>query len=102
MKKLFVFLSLLISTLMLSSCKVNWFGSQFDVPWYYIAIPVAILFVVLYVAMISKTYVCPECKAEFKPKWYQFYITVHFNGSRIAKCPNCGRKGFCNTKYQRH
>jgi RNA polymerase subunit RPABC4/transcription elongation factor Spt4 len=98
MKKVFIPLLLLLSTLMLSSCQVNWFGSHFDVPWYFIAAPVFILSVVLYCIMISKTYVCPKCKTEFKPKWYQIYITIHCNGSRIAKCPNCGRKGFCEKK----
>ena len=98
MKKVFLISLVLISALMLSSCQVNWFGSHFDVPWYFIAVPVVILFVVLYVFMISKTYVCPKCQTEFKPKWYQIYITIHFNGSRVAKCPNCGRKGFCARK----
>ena len=98
MKKVLISLFLLISTLMLSSCQVNWFGSHFDVPWYFIAVPVFVLFIVLYVIIVSKTYVCPKCKTEFKPKWYQIYITIHFNDSRIAKCPNCGRKGFCKRK----
>ena len=98
MKKLRFSLLLLISTLALSSCKVNWFTTQYEVPWYYVAIPVTLLFVVIYVILISQTFVCPECKTEFKPKWYQLYVTVHFNGSRIAKCPNCGRKGFCRKK----
>ena len=98
MKKVFLLSLILISTLLLCSCQVNWFGSHFDVPWYFIAVPVVILFVVLYAFMISKTYVCPNCKTEFKPKWYQIYITVHFNGSRVAKCPNCKRKGFCARK----
>ena len=102
MKKVLISLFLLISTLMLSSCQVNWFGSHFDVPWYFIAVPVFVLFIVLYVIIVSKTYVCPKCKTEFKPKWYQIYITIHFNDSRIAKCPNCGRKGFCKRKDQRH
>ena len=98
MKKVFVSLFLLISTLMLSSCQANWFGSHFDVPWYFIAVPVFVLFIVLYVIIVSKTYVCPKCKTEFKPKWHQIYIIIHFNDSRIAKCPNCGRKGFCKRK----
>ena len=102
MKKVLISLFLLISTLMLSSCQVNWFGSHFDVPWYFIAVPVFVLFIVLYVIIVSKTYVCPKCKTEFKPKWYQIYITIHFNDSRIAKCPNCGRKGFCKRKDQWH
>mgnify|MGYP003309621524 CR=1 FL=1 len=41
---------------------------------------------------------CPKCGTRFKPKWYHMYITIHLNGSRIAKCPNCGRKGFCEKK----
>ena len=102
MKKVFLSSLLIISAFMLSSCQVNWFGSHFDVPWYFIAVQVVVLFVVLYVIMISKTYVCPKCKTEFKPKWYQIYITIHFNDSRIAKCPNCGRKGFCKRKDQCH
>ena len=102
MKKVLISLFLLISTLMLSSCQVNWFGSHFDVPWYFIAVPVFVLFIVLYVIIVSKTYVCPKCKTEFKPKWYQIYITIHFNDSRIAKCPNCGKKGFCKRKDQWH
>ena len=99
MKKIFAFLLVIISTLTLSSCRVNWFDTHYDVPWYYIAIPVAVLFIVLYIVIISKTYVCPNCKTEFKPKWYHVYVTVHFMGSRIAKCPNCGRKGYCKTKH---
>lgn len=98
MKKLILSLLLLLSTLALSSCRVNWFGSHFDVPWYFIAVPVIVLFVVLYLIIISRTYVCPDCKTEFKPKWYHVYVTVHFNGSRIAKCPKCGRIGYCKKK----
>ena len=98
MRKILISLFLILSTLMLSSCQVNWFGSHYDVPWYFIAVPVFILFVFLYAAMISRTYVCPKCKTEFKPEGYQAYITVHLNGSRLAKCPKCGRKGFCKRK----
>jgi len=102
MKKVFLPLILLISTLILSSCQVNWFGSHFDVPWYFIAVPVLVVsivvFIVSYVIIVSKTYVCPKCKNEFKPKWHYIYITIHFDDSRIAKCPNCGRKGFCKRK----
>ena len=83
---------------MLSSCQVNWFGDYFDVPWYFIAVPILILSVVLYLNMLSKTYVCPKCHTEFKPQWYHVYITIHVNGSRVAKCPHCGRRGFCKRK----
>ena len=98
MKKALSFVLLLSSTFMLSSCRVNWFGDHFDVPWYFSVIPILVLFLVLYILILSKTYVCPQCHTEFKPKWYQIYITIHFNGSRVAKCPNCGRHGFCQMK----
>lgn len=93
-------LVLLLSALVLSlaSCKVNWFSETIDVPWYYVAIPAAIIFVVGYFILMSKTYVCPRCHTEFKPKPYHVCVTVHFGGKRIAKCPHCHRKGFCQVK----
>jgi RNA polymerase subunit RPABC4/transcription elongation factor Spt4 len=63
-----------------------------------VVIPIAVLFILIYITIISKTYICPKCGTEFKPKWYQIYITVHFNDTRLAKCPNCKRKGFCKKK----
>ena len=98
MKKVLLSLIIFCSTLFLCSCKVSWFTTTIDVPWYFIAIPVLVLFVVLYIAIISKTYVCPECKTEFKPKWHQFSVCVHFGNKRVLRCPNCKRKGFCEKK----
>ena len=98
MKKLLLCLIMFCSALLLCSCKVNWFTTTIDVPWYFIAIPVLVLFVVLYIAIISKTYVCPECNTEFKPKWHQFSVCVHFGNKRVLRCPNCKRKGFCKKK----
>ena len=98
MKKAFLLLVILIVTLSLSSCTVNWFGSTMDVPWYFVAIPILLIFVFGYIILISKTYICPHCKTEFKAKPYQLYVTIHMGGKRIAKCPNCGRKGFCEIK----
>ena len=85
-------------SLMLCSCKVNWFGSSYDVAWYYVAIPVLLILVVCYIILISGTYICPECKTEFKPKWYQISVCFHVGSKRILKCPNCNRKGFCERK----
>ena len=99
MKKLLFVTTLLASTLLLSSCKVNWFDRTVDVPWYYIAIFIAVLFVLLYFTIITRTYVCPRCNTEFKPKWYQLSVCMHFNGKRLIKCPECKRRGFC--KYKR-
>ncbi len=98
MKKLLFVTTLLTSTLLLSSCKVNWFGSVIDMPWYLVVIPIVLVLVVLYIFMLSETYICPECKTEIKPKWYQFSIFFHSGNKRVVKCPKCGRKGFCEKK----
>ena len=95
MKKALFFIVILAVTLSLSSCTVNWFGDTMDVPWYFIAIPVFLVSVFGYMILMSKVYICPHCKAEFKAKPYQLYVAVHLCGKRVAKCPRCGRKGFC-------
>ena len=98
MKKALLILISLIIALSLTSCTVNWFGGTRDVPWYYVAVPVAVIFIAGYFILMSKTYVCPDCNTEFKAKPYQLYVTVHCGGKRLAKCPKCGRKGFCKVK----
>ena len=98
MKKTKLIVTLAALSVLLTSCKVNWFGKTADVPWYCVVVPVALIFVVLYIVILSHTYICPHCKTEFKAKPYQLYVTVHFNNKRIAKCPHCQRKGFCKIK----
>ena len=98
MKKLLFAITLFTSTLLLSSCKVHWLGNAIDVPWYLVAIPIVLLLVVLYIFMLSETYICPDCKTEIKPKWYQFSIAFQSGSKRVVKCPKCGRKGFCEKK----
>ena len=89
----------IFSTFFLSSCRVNWFGEQVDVEWWLIAIPVALLVIaVLMIGKITfseKTYICPECKKTFRPKWWKALFAIHMNSDRVLKCPHCGRKGFC-------
>lgn len=97
MKKL-ISVFIICSTLLLCSCRVNWFTTTVDVPWYVVAIPVTVIFVVAYLILMNTTFVCPNCNTEFKPKWYQLSVCVHFGNKRLAKCPNCGRKGFCKHK----
>ncbi len=60
-----------------------------------IAIPIIILFIVIYIALISQSYVCPHCKQSFKPKFYDFSVIIHINGKRLLRCPHCEEKGFC-------
>ena len=98
MKKYLLLLVTAISVLSLTSCTVNWFGDTLDVPWYFVVIPVLFVFVVLYIAIILATYVCPQCKTEIRPKWYDLSICFHFGNKRVVKCPKCGRKGFCEKK----
>ena len=100
MKKLLSLSILLWSTaLLLSSCTVNWFDKQYDVPWWVIAIPIALVAVVLLVAarraFANKTYICPKCSQKFTPKWWVVTFTVHVGSDRIFKCPHCGARGFC-------
>ena len=98
MRKIILSILLAMSALSLCSCKVNWFGESFDAPWYVIAIVIAVIAVIVYVPIISSTYVCPKCNTEIKPKWYQLSVCIHMNGERLVKCPHCGRKGFCKRK----
>ena len=98
MKKALIFSALILGLICLTSCQVNWFGGAVDVPWYVIAIPVAIIFIAGYVILMSTTFICPKCQTEFKAKPYQMYVTVHMNGKRLAKCPKCGKIEFCRTK----
>lgn len=97
MKKTFL-ISILCAVMSMTSCKVNWFGETVDAPWYYIAIPVLLIFVIGYAILMSRTYVCPHCKTQFKAKPYHLYVTIHFCGKRMAKCPNCNKKSFCEVK----
>ena len=86
----------------LCSCKVNWFTETIEVPWYYVVVPIVLIVVpitvLVYATIIKATYICPECKTEFKPKWNHFFVCFHMMGERVAKCPKCGRKGFCEKK----
>ena len=99
MKKAIVLLVTLATVLSMTSCSVNWFGDTVEVPWYAVAVPVTIILVLGYIILMKRTYICPKCKAEFKAKPYQLYVTVHSCGKRLAKCPKCGRMGFCDTKW---
>lgn len=95
MKRIFCLLIALAALLSLCACEVNWFTKTVDVPWYTIAIPMAIIAVAGFFILMGTTFVCPKCGAEFQPKWYQFFmVAVHFNRKRLNKCPKCGHKGF--------
>ena len=98
MKKVLALIITLTMVLSLSSCTVNWFGGTKDVPWYFVAIPIVLIAVFGYFILMSKTYICPDCGTEFKAKPYHLFVTIHMGRKRIAKCPKCGRTGYCEIK----
>ena len=98
MKKAIFFFVTLTVALFLSACTVNWFGDTMEAPWYFVVIPIVLIAVFGYIKVMSKIYICPHCKTEFKAKPYQLYVTIHMGRKRAAKCPKCGRKSFCKIK----
>lgn len=99
-KKWYVLCVLLcILTMLLSSCKVNWFDKQYDVAWWVIAIPVTIWSLAWLIGgscyIASKKYVCPTCTRSFSPKWYRAMFSIHMNDDRLFRCPYCGKRSFC-------
>lgn len=98
MKKLISLLTFIFLILTLSGCTVNWFDRQYDVPWFVIAIPVAIIFIIAHIHIMSGTYACPNCSAVFKLKWYQISAYLHLGSKRYIKCPNCKKTDFCSKK----
>ncbi len=98
MRKWFSIITLIFLMLSLSGCTVNWFDKHYDVPWFVIAIPVTIIFLIAHIYIMSGTYTCPECGASFKPKWYQISAYSHFMGKRLIKCPKCKKTNYCERK----
>jgi DNA-directed RNA polymerase subunit RPC12/RpoP len=101
MKKIrFVILFLLLASMLtLTSCRVNWFGESYDVPWYVVAIPTLIIcgiaFFIAGMSIAKKLYVCPKCGSEFHPDFWLAMCSMHIGSDRYFKCPKCGHKGFC-------
>lgn len=100
MKKVVIVWIMIVLSLSLTSCKVNWFDQQYDVPWWVIAVPVVIISAIVFFALgkhiSSKKYICPKCNKAFYPKWWQAAFSIHANDDRVFKCPHCGEKGFCS------
>ena len=94
-KKLFWLGSLLGGMLLFTSCKVNWFGASYDVPWWVIAIPVAVILIASHVYLVTRSYRCSSCGEVFRPKWYDCTAWFHMGNKRMGKCPKCGQVGFC-------
>ena len=69
MKKIAFVILTIVLVFSLTSCKVNWFDQQYDVPWWAIAIPVIVFSTIVWFAagkyIASKKYVCPKCNKSF-------------------------------------
>ena len=98
MKKFCLCILALTLTLSLTACTANWFGDTVETPWYMIAVFIVLISLCACGLVMSRTYVCPRCNTEFKSKPYQLYTTIHMNRKRLAKCPNCKKIRFCETK----
>jgi DNA-directed RNA polymerase subunit RPC12/RpoP len=98
MKRILTLITLL-STLFLASCKVNWLGEQYDTEWWVIFIPVSAILIGVWgiggLLIAKKSYICPECKNTFHPRWWKTAFSIHIGSDRVLTCPNCGRRGFC-------
>lgn len=108
MKKLKkILLAALISALALTalSCDVHVGSRHWDVEWYYIAVPVVIVVAAsLFIAgkvIMKFTYVCPNCREKFSPKFSQTLFSVHIGSSRFFRCPHCGKRGLCKKSSDR-
>ena len=90
--------------LSLTACQVNWFDKRYDVPWWFIAVPVTILTVVIFWLagrhIANKQYPCPSCGQSFHPTWRQAILSLHVNDERLFKCPHCGKRSFCHLSYK--
>ncbi len=50
----------------------------------------------------EKTFVCPNCGAEFNVKWYQLMykvLSVHAFNTAYLKCPVCHKRDSCSVTH---
>ncbi len=87
--------------LWLTGCdlRIRWQGVTHVVPWYVVWLP-AIVFTVIVLALCvryytNQSYRCPRCGHVFQPRRREISILLHQNDEHVARCPRCGRKGFC-------
>ena len=88
----------------LSSCAVHIGNAVFDVPWWCIGVPTALVVVLsLYFtgkAVSEREYVCGFCGAHFSPKRRDMGFLLHDNDRYVLKCPHCKKRGFCEPSYK--
>lgn len=103
MKRIFTALFFVFFCFCLTGCEVHWNGQSFDVPWFVIAVPVA-LFSFLCVlisglAMGRKRYVCPKCNATFRPQRWRIVFAPHIGEEHLLRCPKCKALEMCYLSY---
>lgn len=110
MKKIYFCLMTFIMPLVLASCQVefHWIENneykrvflpaRIGIP-ILICFHILILFVACFTIMYNLTHSkfrCPKCGAEISPHWYELSALIHENNRCVMKCPDCGRRGFCD------
>ncbi len=102
MKRLF---HLMFPLMLLVSCNVHFGERQFDVPWWIIFIPAAILLAALWYFygrhLAEMEFVCPKCGKRFHPPWQKAAFAIHYNDDRVFTCPHCHHRGFCTPDRKR-
>lgn len=87
----------------LTACRVNWFDRTLDVPWWIVAIYLALWVTVpTYLAgrsITGKKYACPSCGQTFYPKFWAAVFSFHMGDLRTFRCPHCGKKDLCGPSY---
>lgn len=77
---------------------IIWYGVTNNNWW---AMLVAFCPIIVAVAMAvfayyrSVEYVCPQCKAYFRPPFGEFFWAKHSPKTRWLKCPECEHAGYC-------
>ncbi|MDD6981684.1 MAG: hypothetical protein PUJ21_08115 [Clostridia bacterium] len=96
-------LAVLLCPMMLCSCEVHFGSAHHIVPWWMIAIPVAVFVIAVWliagICIAKKTYACPSCGKSFQPKWWKAMLSIHVNEDRLFRCPHCGKKGMCSPAH---
>ena len=99
MRRLMLVVFAVFLTPCLTSCEVHWFDQSYDVPWWVVAIPTALIFVATWFfagkIIAKKEYRCPKCQKNFHPTWWKAAFSVHVNDDRVFKCPHCEKKSLC-------
>lgn len=60
------------------------------------------LFIFVFFAAKSTTFVCSECGTEFKVTPIDFFFGLNTGNSKLLKCPHCGIRNTCSPLRKKH